>query len=62
MQIIRGEIKVILINLSNEEFTVKNGDRIAQVIVSKFEKVEWEKVEELKESGREAGGFGSTGT
>ena len=58
----RGEIKVILINLSNEEFTIKNGDRIAQVIVSKFEKVEWEKVEELKESARKAGGFGSTGT
>ena len=58
----RGEIKVILINLSNEEFNVKNGDRIAQVIVSKFEKVEWEKVKELKESARESGGFGSTGT
>lgn len=58
----RGEIKVILVNLSNEEFTVKNGDRIAQVIVNKFEKVEWEKVDELKESAREARGFGSTGT
>ena len=58
----RGEIKVILVNLSNDEFTVKNGDRIAQVIVNKFEKVEWEKVDELKESAREARGFGSTGT
>lgn len=58
----RGEIKVILINLSNDEFTVKNGDRIAQMIVNKFEKVEWEQVKELKESARKAGGFGSTGT
>jgi dUTP pyrophosphatase len=58
----RGEIKVILVNLSNEEFIIKNGDRIAQVIVNKFEKVEWEEVDELKESERKAGGFGSTGT
>ena len=58
----RGEIKVILVNLSNDEFTVKNGDRIAQIIVNKFEKVEWEEVSELRESEREAGGFGSTGT
>ena len=58
----RGEVKVILINLSNEEFIIRNGDRIAQIIVNKFEKVEWEEVDELRESEREAGGFGSTGT
>jgi dUTP pyrophosphatase len=58
----RGEIKVILVNLSNAEFTIRNGDRIAQIIVNKFEKVQWEEVSELKESEREAGGFGSTGT
>jgi len=58
----RGEIKVILINLSDKEFTIRNGDRIGQVIVNKFEKVEWEEVDELKKSERKAGGFGSTGT
>ena len=58
----RGEIKIILVNLSNDEFTIKNGDRIAQIIVNRFEKVEWEEVEELLETDREAGGFGSTGT
>lgn len=58
----RGEIKIILANLSDKEFTIRKGDRIAQIIVNRFEKVEWEEVEELKESEREAGGFGSTGT
>ncbi len=58
----RGEIKVILINLSEEEFIIRNGDRIGQLIVNKFEKVEWEEVSELKKSERESGGFGSTGT
>ncbi|MGD9329183.1 MAG: dUTP diphosphatase [Cyclobacteriaceae bacterium] len=58
----RGEIKVILINLSEKEFTIRNGDRIGQIIVNKFEKVDWEEVNELKKSEREAGGFGSTGT
>jgi len=58
----RGEIKVILVNLSNTEFTVNPGERIAQMVVAKHEKVEWECVESLAESDRGAGGFGSTGT
>ncbi|HKR03061.1 MAG TPA: dUTP diphosphatase [Bacteroidia bacterium] len=57
----RGEIKVILVNLSNESFTINNGDRIAQMIISKHERVEWEISEELLNSERGAGGFGSTG-
>lgn len=57
----RGEIKVILINLSNENFTVENGERIAQMIVAAHEKVEWNITEELLETKRGAGGFGSTG-
>src|SRR6185436_3164179 len=57
----RGEIKVILVNLSNESFTIHDGDRIAQMIVSKHERVEWEVAEELLNSERGAGGFGSTG-
>lgn len=57
----RGEIKVILINLSNEPFTVNPGERIAQMVVAKHEKVEWESVESLEESTRGKGGFGSTG-
>ena len=57
----RGEIGVILINLSNEEVTIKNGDRIAQLVVAKHEQIEWEAVTELSETERGAGGFGSTG-
>ena len=57
----RGEIKVILINLSNEDFIVKDGDRIAQMIISAHEQAEWLQVEELQETSRGAGGFGSTG-
>ncbi|MEM7549027.1 MAG: dUTP diphosphatase [Bacteroidota bacterium] len=57
----RGEIKVLLINLSNESFSIENGERIAQMIVAKYEKVAWEKVEELSETERGAGGYGSTG-
>ena len=57
----RGEIKVILINLSNEDFIVKNGDRIAQMIIAAHEQAEWIQVEELKETNRGAGGFRSTG-
>jgi dUTP pyrophosphatase len=57
----RGEIKVILINLSQENFIVHDGDRIAQMIISKHERVEWEKSDELMNSERGAGGFGSTG-
>jgi len=58
----RGEIGVILVNLSNEEFTIRNGERIAQLIVSKHERANWEEVEILEETQRGAGGFGSTGT
>jgi dUTP pyrophosphatase len=57
----RGEIKIILVNLSNEEFVLNPGERIAQMVVAKFERVEWKCVEELGESGRGEGGFGSTG-
>lgn len=56
-----GEIKVILINLSNEKFIVNPGDRIAQLIISKYEKVEWDEVATLDETERGEGGFGSTG-
>jgi len=57
----RGEIKVILINLSNEDFVVKDGDRIAQMIISAHEQADWIQVEELAETSRGAGGFGHTG-
>ena len=57
----RGEIKVILVNLSNEPFTVNPGERIAQMVVARYEKVEWDEVEVLDETDRGAGGFGSTG-
>lgn len=57
----RGEIKVILANLSNEEFTVDTGDRVAQMVVAKHERVEWEQAEALGDTERAAGGFGSTG-
>jgi dUTP pyrophosphatase len=57
----RGEIKVLLINLSTEPFEINSGDRIAQMIVSKHEKVEWQEVEILNETTRGAGGYGHTG-
>lgn len=57
----RGEIKVILVNLSKEPFTIAPGERIAQMVVARHETVEWESVEELEESERGSGGFGSTG-
>jgi dUTP pyrophosphatase len=57
----RGELKVLLINLSKEEFTINDGERIAQVIVAKHERVLWEEVEQLMETERGAGGFGHTG-
>lgn len=57
----RGEIKVPLINWSNESFTVKDGDRIAQMIVSKYEKVIWDVSDTLDETKRSGGGFGHTG-
>ena len=58
----RGEIGALIINLSNEPFTVERGMRIAQGIFNKFEKIQWEPVAELNETARGAGGFGSTGT
>jgi len=58
----RGEIGVILVNLSNEDFTVENGERIAQLVIAKHERAEWIEVESLTETVRGAGGFGSTGT
>lgn len=57
----RGEIKVVLVNLSNEPFTVNPGERIAQMVVARHETVQWDPVEALEESGRGSGGFGSTG-
>ncbi len=58
----RGEIKVILINLSKEKFVVRNGERIAQMVVCPVEQVTMEEVKELADTGRGVGGFGSTGT
>ena len=57
----RGEVKVILVNLSSEPFVVNPGERIAQLVVARYEKVEWEEVDTLDETDRGAGGFGSTG-
>jgi dUTP pyrophosphatase len=57
----RGEIAVILINLSNEDFTINDGERIAQMVISTYEKISWEQVEVLSDTQRGAGGFGSTG-
>ena len=57
----RGEIKVILVNLSNEPFEIVPGERIAQMVIARHEQVEWEQVEQLDATERGAGGFGSTG-
>ena len=57
----RGEIGVILVNLSNEDFVIENGERIAQLIIAKHERAEWVEVQELSETSRGEGGFGSTG-
>lgn len=57
----RGEIGVILVNLSNEDFVVENGERIAQLIIAKHERAVWIETEELTETSRGEGGFGSTG-
>ena len=58
----RGEIGVILVNLSNEPFTVENGERIAQLVIARHERAEWNEVDILSDTVRGAGGFGSTGT
>lgn len=57
----RGEIKVLLVNLSDTDFTINDGERIAQMVVAKHERVEWYVVNKLEASDRGAGGFGSTG-
>lgn len=58
----RGEIKVILVNLSKEDFVIKDGERIAQMVIASHEQAEWVQVDELEETTRGAGGFGHTGT
>lgn len=58
----RGEVRVLLVNLSNEPFVVHNGERIAQLVVARHEVVEWQPTEQLDETARGAGGYGSTGT
>ncbi|SEK75859.1 dUTP pyrophosphatase [Aquimarina amphilecti] len=57
----RGEIGVILVNLSNEDFVIENGERVAQLVIAKHERAEWKEVKELTETSRGEGGFGSTG-
>ncbi|MEA4987567.1 MAG: dUTP diphosphatase [Anaerovorax sp.] len=57
----RGEIKVLLINMGKEEFPINDGDRIAQLVVARYERIEWEKTETLGETKRGSGGFGHTG-
>lgn len=57
----RGEVGVILVNLSNEDFTIENGERVAQLVIAKHERAEWQQVEILSETARGEGGFGSTG-
>lgn len=57
----RGEIKVLLVNLSAEDFVIQDGERIAQMVLAKHEQISWTPVEELEDSQRSAGGFGSTG-
>lgn len=58
----RGEIGVILVNLSKEDFTIENGERVAQLVIAKHERAEWMEVDLLSETERGSGGFGSTGT
>lgn len=57
----RGEIKVIVVNLSNDEYVINDGERIAQMVISKYEKAEWNLVEKLNDTARGSGGFGHTG-
>lgn len=58
----RGEIKVLIVNLSKEDFTINDGERVAQMVIAKHEQAEWIAVETLVETERGAGGFGHTGT
>lgn len=57
----RGEIKVILINWGDEDFVIENGDRIAQMVIARYERIEWEQAADLSETERGSGGFGHTG-
>ena len=57
----RGEVGVILVNLSNNDFVVEDGERIAQLVIAKHERIQWQEVEQLSETVRGTGGFGSTG-
>jgi dUTP pyrophosphatase len=57
----RGEVKIILVNLSKEDFIINNGERIAQMVIASHEQAEWVQVEQLIETNRGSGGFGSTG-
>ncbi|MCB0528128.1 MAG: dUTP diphosphatase [Saprospiraceae bacterium] len=57
----RGEIKCIVVNLSNEVQTIEPGERVAQMVIARYEQIEWQEVEVLEATGRGAGGFGSTG-
>jgi dUTP pyrophosphatase len=57
----RGEIKIIVVNLANEAFTINNGERVAQMVIAKHEQAEWTIVEQLEDTERGTGGFGSTG-
>jgi dUTP pyrophosphatase len=57
----RGEVKVLLVNISNEKFVINDGERIAQMVIAKHEQVNWQLTDELTESERSSGGFGSTG-
>lgn len=58
----RGEIGVILVNLSNENFKIEDGERVAQLVIAKHERADWQEVTTLSETSRGEGGFGSTGT
>lgn len=58
----RGEVKVLLVNLSNTDFTIQDGERIAQMVIARHETIEWYAVMQLEETKRGAGGFGHTGT
>jgi dUTP pyrophosphatase len=58
----RGEIKIIVANLSQDDFVIRNGDRIAQMVITRHERAEWIEVKQLMETERGSGGFGSTGT
>lgn len=58
----RGEIKVLLVNLSNEDFEIKDGERVAQMVVARHEQISWVETTEISETQRGSGGYGSTGT